>query len=75
MPDTEDNHTAMQSLGEEPAAAKAFRRTADDEETDYKQAVQNFLDGAYREWPNEGGVSLSVPHGFPTPHALWPLDS
>lgn len=32
-------------------------RNQDDEERDYDMALRNFQSGAYRDWPNEAGVS------------------
>jgi len=44
-------------------------RQGDDEKHDSEEAVQNIVRGAYREWPNEGGVR---PHL--TSLATWTVD-
>jgi hypothetical protein len=36
-----------------------IRRTAADEEEDIEKLVENFKGEAFRDWPNEAGVSAS----------------
>lgn len=38
-------------------AETTLRRTAQEEEADEQEILQNFLDKKYDDWPNEAGVS------------------
>ncbi len=52
-PETDKSKTIM-ALG---CAETTLRRTAQEEEADEQEILQNFLDKKYNDWPNEAGVS------------------
>jgi hypothetical protein len=35
----------------------AIHRSLDDEQEDFNESIQNWVSGAYHEWPNEAAVS------------------
>lgn len=43
-------------------SAGIFHRTAEDEEADVQQRLQNYDDELWKSWPNEGAVSCPPVH-------------
>ena len=59
----DQNQTSTKSVEQ---ARPPLLRGRDDEEEDASNALNNLLRGAYREWPNEAGVSRPL-----LPPATW----